>query len=330
MSAPLNKVGIAGIGFYVPDKIVTNHELAKQVETSDEWIFSRTGIKERRLAAADQTASDMGARAAQAALDDAGVDAAEIDLVLTATASPDMIFPATACLIQDKIGARDAGACDLNAVCSGFVYALVSGAQLLAAGMAKKILVVATEKFSTFIDWEDRSTCVLMGDGAGAVVLSTDTAQGELLSYVLGANGKGIEQLMVPGGGSAKPTSHETVANKDHFMKMNGQEIYRFAINIIGESVAAALAKAGLKESDLDLLVPHQANIRIIQSAAKRFNLPMEKIMVNIDKYSNTSAASVPIALAEAKQSGRLQPGMHVALSAFGAGLTWGSVILKW
>ncbi len=324
------KVGIAGVGFYVPEQVVTNDELAKKMDTSDEWIQSRTGIKERRIAGPDQAASDLGVIAAKRALDDAGIPAAEIDLVLTATASPDMVFPATACLIQDKIGAVNAGACDLSAVCSGFVYAMITGAQMVASGQANKVLVVATEKFSSLLDWDDRSTSVLMGDGAGAVVLTNDSPQGEILSSVLGANSEGLEELMIPAGGSRTPTTHETIDQKLHYMKMNGPEIYRFAIKIVGETVSEALKKAGLQDSDLDLLIPHQANIRIIQSSAKRFNLPMDKVVVNIDRYSNTSAASVPIALAEAKQSGRIKKDMTIALVAFGAGLTWGSLIIKW
>ncbi len=324
------KVGIAGVGFYVPDQVVTNNELSEKMDTSDEWIQSRTGIKERRIAGSDQAASDLGAIAAQRALQDAGIAAEEIELILTATASPDMVFPATGCLIQDKIGAANAGAFDLSAVCSGFVYALVTGAQIVASGQAGKVLVVATEKFSALLDWEDRSTSVLMGDGAGAVVLTNDSSQGEIIASVLGADSRGIEDLMVPAGGSKLPASHETVNQKLHFMKMSGPEIYKFGVTIVADAVSKALEKAGLQDEDLDLLIPHQANVRIIQSAAKRFDLPMKKVLVNIDRYSNTSAASVPIALAEAKQSGRLKKGMTVALVAFGAGLTWGSVIIKW
>jgi 3-oxoacyl-[acyl-carrier-protein] synthase III len=329
VSSP-RRVGIAGTGFYVPERVVTNADLEKSLETSDEWIRSRTGIKERRVAAPDQAASDLGAAAARAALADSGLDPESLDLVILATASPDMAFPATACLVQNQVGAVNAGAFDLTAVCSGFSYALTTGAQAIAAGEAKRVLVVAAEKFSSLLDWQDRSTAVLMGDGAGAVVLDTEAPRGEIIASVLGADAAGIEQLYIPAGGSALPTSHATVDARQHFMKMNGPEIYKFGVHIIGECVEQALAKAGLKANDLDLLIPHQANIRIIQSAAKRLNLPMEKIVVNIERYSNTSAASIPIALAEAKASGRLQPGMVVALVGFGAGLTWGANILRW
>jgi len=328
--SPKRRVGIAGMGFYVPERVMTNKELEVRLDTTDEWIQSRTGIVERRLAAPEQAASDLGVIAAQKALADAGISAESLDMIICATASSDMIFPATACLIQMRIGATSAGAFDLSAVCSGFLYAFVTGAQMISSGQAERVLVVAAEKFSTWLDWEDRSTAVLMGDGAGAVVLSAEATCGEFLSGCLGTDSTGIENLWVPAGGSAKPISHETVEQRLHYMKMNGQEIYKFGVRIIGESISEALVKAGLKESELDLLIPHQANIRIIQSAAKRFNLSMDKIAVNIDRYSNTSAASVPIALAEAKQSGRLQPGMHIALVAFGAGLTWGAAIVKW
>jgi 3-oxoacyl-[acyl-carrier-protein] synthase III len=327
---PTQQVGIAGIGFYVPDKIVSNVDLESKMHTSDEWIRSRTGISERRVAADTEAASDLGVKAAEYALTDAGVDPESIDLIICATASADMPFPATACLIQDRIGAKNAGAFDLSAVCSGFLYALITGANMISSGQAQRVLVVAAEKFSSLLDWEDRSTGVLMGDGAGAVILTADAKQGKIISSCLGADSSGIEHLHIPAGGSALPTSHETVDQKQHFMKMNGPEIYKFGVRVIGESVSQVLSKAGLDESQLDLLIPHQANIRIIQSASKRFHLPMDKIVVNIEKYSNTSAASVPIALAEAKQSGRLKPGMHVALVAFGAGLTWGAAILKW
>jgi len=324
------RVGISGLGFYVPEKVVSNYDLEKSLDTTDEWIRSRTGIRERRIAASEQAASDIGLIAAQRALMDANMAAEALDMVIVASASPDMVFPATACIIQNRLGATQAGAFDLTAVCSGFQHAFTVASQMIAAGEADRVLVVAAEKFSSLLDWQDRATSVLMGDGAGAVILSADAPRGEILSNIMGADGSGIEQLWIPAGGSARPTSHETIDQRLHYMKMNGHEIYKFGSRILGEATAHALAKAGLKESELDLLIPHQANIRIIQSAAKRFNLPMEKIVVNIDRYSNTSAASLPIALTEAKETGRLQPGMIVALVAFGAGLTWGASILRW
>ncbi|MCK5219664.1 ketoacyl-ACP synthase III [bacterium] len=324
------RVGIAGMGYYLPERVMSNKELEKQLDTTDQWIRSRTGIQERRIAAPEQAASDLGVIAGRQALENAGVAASEVDMIIVATSSPDMVFPATACLIQASLGAVNAAACDLNAVCTGFQYAYIVGVQMIAAGQAGKVLVIAAEKFSSLLDWEDRSTAVLMGDGAGAVLLTDDAARGELLGCTLGTDSRGIESLWIPGGGSARPTTHETVDQRLHYMKMNGQEIYKFGVRIIGESVVEALARAGLKESDLDMLIPHQANLRIIQSAAKRLNLSMEKVMINIGRYSNTSAASVPIAMVEAEQEGRLRPGMIVALVAFGAGLTWGASILRW
>lgn len=329
MTGP-RRVGIAGLGYYVPERVLTNRELESRLDTTDEWIISRTGIRERRIAAPEQSASDLGVIAAERALADAGLPPSDVDMVVVATASPDMVFPATACLIQSRIGATQAGAFDLSAVCSGFLFAYVTGAALVRSGQADRVLVVATEKFSSLLDWQDRGTCVLMGDGAGAVLLTADAQRGEWLSSTLGTDSQGIESLWVPAGGSKQPASHATVDQRLHYMKMNGPEIYKFGVRIIGESVAQALKQAGLRESDLDLLVPHQANIRILQSAAKRFNLPMEKVVVDIDRYSNTSAASVPIALCEARERGLLKPGMNVALVAFGAGLTWGSAIIRW
>lgn len=330
MADTLRRAGIAGMGYYLPEKVVTNRDLEKIMDTTDEWIRSRTGIRERRIAAPEEAASDLGVKAAELALADAGVDAATLDTVIVATSSPDMFFPATACLIQDRLGAKQAGAFDLSAVCSGFQFAFVTGTKMVESGQADRVLVVAAEKFSAFLDWQDRQTGVLMGDGAGAVLLTPDAPRGEVLASVLGTDSSGIENLWIPGGGATRPTSHETVDQRLHYMKMNGQEIYKFGVKIMVECVSEALQAAGLKESDLDLLIPHQANIRILQSAAKRLNIPMEKIIMNIDRYSNTSAASLPIALAEAKQAGRLKPGMHVALVAFGAGLTWGASIIRW
>jgi 3-oxoacyl-[acyl-carrier-protein] synthase-3 len=326
----VKRVGIAGLGYYVPEKIISNSEFAAKLDTSDEWIRTRTGILERRMAAPEQAASDLGLQASRAALADAGMAAEDLDMILVATSSPDMVFPATACRIQHLLGATKAAACDVSAVCSGFLYAFIMGSQMIQSGQAERILVVGAEKFTSLLDFDDRSTCVLMGDGAGAAILTSDAPRGELLACTLGADSSGLENLWIPAGGSARPASHESVDQRLHYMKMNGQEIYKFGVRIIGESVPEVLAKAGLKVADMDLLIPHQANIRIIQSAAKHFGLPMDKIAINIDRFSNTSGASVPIALTECKQSGRLKPGMNVVLVAFGAGLTWGAAALKW
>lgn len=326
----IRRVGIAGMGTYLPERVVTNQELERILDTSDEWIRTRTGIRERRIAAPEQAASDLGLIAAQGALADAGVEASAVDLIIVASSTPDMCFPATACLIQDRLGASRSGAFDLTAVCSGFSYALATGTQAVAAGEADRVLVVAAEKFSSVLDWQDRATSVLMGDGAGAVLLTSEAPRGTVLANVLGADGSGTGLLQIPAGGSAQPASHETVDRRLHYMKMNGREIYKFGARIIGEAMSKALLKAGLQEADLDLLIPHQANIRILESAAQRFHLPMDRVVVNIDRFSNTSAASIPIALAEAREQGRLKEGMIIGLVGFGAGLTWGASVLRW
>jgi 3-oxoacyl-[acyl-carrier-protein] synthase-3 len=323
-------VGIIGIGSYVPEKEVTNKDLEKTVNTSDEWIVDRTGIKARRIAADDQATSDMAAVAAQKALSDAGVTAAEIDLIIVATATPDMAFPSTACLVQDKIQATNAAAFDLAAGCSGFVYALVVGSQFVQTGLYKKVLVVGAETLSRILDWTDRNTCVLFGDGAGAAVLSEVPEGYGLLGSDLGANGGGGELLKLPAGGSRLPASRSTIDLKQHYVFMNGSEVFKFAIKAMGSTALKALEKAGLTRDDVDVLVPHQANMRIIQAAAKRLKMPMEKVIINLDKYGNTSAASIPIAIDEASHSGKIKKGDVVVLVGFGAGLTWASAVIKW
>lgn len=323
-------VGIIGMGTYVPEKIVTNKDLESIVETSDEWIVSRTGIKERRIVTSDLATSDLASRAAQKALEDAGVAPEEIDLIIVATATPDMFFPSTACLVQANIKATNAAAFDLVAGCSGFVYGLVTGTQFIKAGLYKKVLVIGAETLSKILDWTDRNTCVLFGDGAGAAVLAeTETGYG-ILGAQLGADGSGGDLLKLPAGGSRKPTTEETVSQRMHFVHMNGNEVFKFAVKVMGEAAMKALENAGLSASDVDCLIPHQANIRIIQSAAKRLKLPMDKVMVNVDKYGNTSAASIPIALEEAVHGGKVKRGDNIVLVGFGAGLTWASVVIKW
>ncbi|TWH48424.1 beta-ketoacyl-ACP synthase III [Sporomusa sp. KB1] len=323
-------VGIIGIGTYVPDKIVTNKDLESIVETSDEWIVDRTGIRERRIAAADIATSDLASQAAQRALDDAGVTAEEIDLIIVASATPDMFFPSTACLVQANIKATNAAAFDLAAGCSGFVYAMVTGSQFIKTGLYKKVLVIGAETLSKILDWTDRNTCVLFGDGAGAAVLA-ETAPGYgILASQLGADGAGGDLLKLPAGGSRNPATDETVSQRMHFIHMSGNEVFKFAIKIMGEAATKTLEAAGLSTDDIDCLIPHQANIRIIQSAAKRLKLPMDKVIVNVDKYGNTSAASIPIALEEAVHSGKIKQGDHVVLVGFGAGLTWASAVMKW
>ncbi len=323
-------VSIIGIGSYVPEKEITNKDLEKIVNTSDEWIVDRTGIKARRIVADDQATSDMAAIAAQKALADAGVMASEIDLVIVATATPDMFFPSTACLVQDKIQATNAAAFDLAAGCSGFVYALVVGSQFIQTGLYKKVLVVGAETLSRILDWTDRNTCVLFGDGAGAAVLGEVDAGYGLLGSDLGANGGGGDLLKMPAGGSRLPANLSTVELRQHYVVMNGNEVFKFAIKTMGATALKALEKAGLTRDDVDVLVPHQANMRIIQAAAKRLKMPMDKVIINLDKYGNTSAASIPIALDEASHSGKINKGDVVVLVGFGAGLTWASAVIKW
>ncbi|HWR43216.1 beta-ketoacyl-ACP synthase III [Sporomusa sp.] len=323
-------VGIIGLGTYVPEKIMTNKDLESIVETSDEWIVERTGIRERRIADPSMATSDLASRAAQKALDDAGVTAEEIDLIIVATATPDMFFPSVACLVQANIKATNAAAFDLSAGCSGFVYGMVTGSQFIKAGLYKKVLVIGAETLSKILDWSDRNTCVLFGDGAGAAVLA-ETAPGcGILSSHLGADGSGGDLLKLPAGGSRNPATADTISQKMHFVHMNGNEVFKFAVKVMGEAAVKALEDAGLNSGDVDCLIPHQANIRIIQSAAKRLKLPLDKVMVNVDKYGNTSAASIPIALDEAVHSGKIKQGDTVVLVGFGAGLTWASAVIKW
>ena len=323
-------VGILGLGCYVPEKVLTNHDLEKIVETSDEWIVERTGIKNRHIAAEGEATSDMSVIAAERALADAGVSPEEIELVIVATASADHAFPSTACLVQDRIGAKNAAAFDLSAGCSGFVYSLGVASQMVKSGLYKKALIVGAETLSRIMNWEDRNTCVLFGDGAGAAVIGEVEEGLGVLGIDLGSDGSGGKYLFQPAGGSRKPASHETVDAKEHFIHMNGNEVFKFAIQIMGKTAKRALANAGLEPADVDLLVPHQANIRIINSAAKRLKMPMEKVWVNVDKYGNTSAASIPIALCEAQEQGMMKKGDTVLLVGFGAGLTWTSIVLKW
>lgn len=323
-------VGIIGIGTYVPEKVMTNKDLEKMVDTSDEWIVERTGIQERRIVSPDMATSDLASRAAQKALDDAGITAEEIDLIIVATATPDMFFPSTACLVQANLKATHAAAFDLTAGCSGFVYAMITGSQFIKAGLYKKILVIGAESLSKILDWNDRNTCVLFGDGAGAAVLAETTPGYGILGAQLGADGSGGDLLKLPAGGSRNPTTSETISQKLHFVHMNGNEVFKFAVKIMGEAAGKALEAAGLTSNDVDCLIPHQANIRIIQSAAKRLKLPMDKVMVNVNKYGNTSAASIPIALEEAVHGGKVKKGDNVVLVGFGAGLTWAAAVIKW
>ncbi len=320
---------ITGVGKYVPPKVLTNYDLEDMVDTSHEWIVQRTGIEKRHIAADDTPCSELAIKAARQALDDAELKAKELDLILVATVTPDMFFPATACLLQEKLGADKAAGFDLEAGCSGFVYALSVADQYISAGTYDNILVVGSETLSKIVDWEDRSTCVLFGDGAGAAVLQP-SQRGGILATELGSDGSGAESLYLPGGGSLNPSSEKTLANKLHYLKMEGNQVFRFAVKIMGEASLEVLKKANLTPEDVDFFVPHQANTRIIKAAAKRLDLAEDNMIVNLPEYGNTSSASVPIALEEAVAEGRIQEGDILVLVAFGAGLTWSAAVMEW
>ncbi|OEG00357.1 3-oxoacyl-ACP synthase [Vulcanibacillus modesticaldus] len=323
-------VGILGTGSYLPKKVLTNFDLEKMVDTSDEWIVSRTGIKERRIVTREQAASDLAYEAALSALEKAKISAEQLDLIIVATVTPDHLFPSTACILQDKLGAKKAAAFDLSAACSGFLYGITTAAQFIQAGVYKYVLVIGVETLSKITDWTDRNTCVLFGDGAGAAVLGPVEEGYGLLSFELGADGSGGNLLKQPAGGSRLPASEETVAQGLHYIQMNGQEVFKFAVKTMEQASIRVIEKAGLKKEDIDLLVPHQANIRIIDYAAKRLELDDEKVIVNVDKYGNMSSATIPIALDEAVVENRINHGDNVLLIGFGGGLTWGAAILKW
>lgn len=313
----------------MPEKVMTNHDLEKMVDTSDEWITERTGIKERRIARPDQAASDLACEAAKRALKKAQLKVEKIELIIVATVSGDMPLPSTACLLQKKLGAVNAAAMDINAACSGFIYALSIADAFIKSGKYKKILVVGAEVLSKFTDWHDRTTCVLLGDGAGAAVLAPDHGRG-ILSVDIYSDGRLWDLLHVPAGGSAMPASKETVEKRLHYIKMKGNETFKVAVRTLENLVIETLKKNNLKPSQLSLLIPHQANLRIIRATAERLGLPMERVIVNLTRYGNTSAASIPVALDEALEEGRIKEGDYIMLEAFGGGLTWGSALIKW
>ncbi|MCF7755240.1 beta-ketoacyl-ACP synthase III [Paenibacillus amylolyticus] len=326
----LRPVGVIGTGKYVPEKILTNSDLEKMVDTNDEWIVSRTGIKERHIAAPDQATSDLAYEAAIKALESAGMTGSDLDLIIVATITPDSSFPSTACILQDKLGAKGAAAFDLSAACSGFVYGLASATSFIQSGMYNNALVIGADCLSRITDYTDRNTCVLFGDGAGAVVVGEVPEGRGFKAFDLGAEGSGGSLLQMEGGGSRLPASAETVENKKHYIYMNGREVFKFAVRVMGTATIEVLRKAGMERTDVDLFVPHQANIRIIQSAMQRLELPEEKVVVNVDKYANTSAASIPLALVEAAEEGRMKAGDTVLMVGFGGGLTWGASVLVW
>ena len=322
--------GIVGTGLAVPERILTNEDLEQMVDTSDEWIRARTGIQERRIVEPGQGASDLATPAAQKALEQAGLDASAVDLIIVGTVTGDMIFPSTACRVQRRLKALRCGAMDLSAACAGFIYGLAVAAQFVANGIYDTILVIGVDCLSTIVDWTDRNTCVLFGDGAGAAAVRPVEPDGGLLSFHLGADGAGEDLLKVEAGGSYLPASTETVLRKQHYIQMAGQEVFKFAVRIQGETCEQVLQKANLSSADLDWFIPHQANTRIIDAAARRLGVPPEKVFLNLHRYGNTSAASIPMALAEAQQEGLLRYGDRILMVGFGGGLTWGGALVRW
>jgi 3-oxoacyl-[acyl-carrier-protein] synthase-3 len=318
------RIGITGLGCYVPDRVLTNAELERLVDTSDEWIMTRTGIKERRIAAPEQAMSDLALPASTAALEQAGLDPREVDLLIVATVTPDMTFPSTAALVADRLGMPDAAAYDLSAGCTGFMYALAQAHGMLASGLARKALVVGGDVLSKILDWGDRSTLVLFGDGAGAVVMEAIEDGGGFLGFELGADGGGGVHLWLPGSGS------RVFQDPERFVKMNGREVFKFATRVLVSSAEAVLEECEKTIEDVDVYVPHQANVRIIEHARKKLGIPEERTVVNVDRYGNTSSGSIPLALADAEKDGRLKPGELVLMTGMGAGLTWGSALMEW
>ena len=322
--------GIIGVGCYLPEKTLTNQDLEKIVNTSDDWIIERTGIRTRHIAAPEQATSDLSYEAALRALADAETKPEELDLIIVATETPDYKYPSTACLLQAKLGAKNAACFDLSAGCSGFVYALGISSQSIVSGLYKKILLVGAETLSRIINWTDRNTCVLFGDGAGAAVLGRVEEGYGVLAIDLGADGTGGEHLIQPGGGSRNPASHATVDAHDHTIHMNGREVFKFATRRMPNACKTILHKAGMTIDDVTLLIPHQANRRIIDNAINRLKIDRERVWVNIDRHGNMSAACIPVSLTEAQEAGRLHKGDNVMLVAFGAGLTWAGALVKW
>lgn len=322
--------GIAGLGLCVPERVLTNDDLAQMVETNDEWIVTRTGIRERHVADADTTTSDLALVAAERALQDAQIEAAELDLILCATTTGDYIWPATACVVQERLGARRAAAFDLSAACSGFCYGLATAAGFIQSHAMRKILVIGADTLTKQVDWTDRSTCILFGDGAGAAVITPCEGGEGILTSVLGSDGSGVESVWLPAGGTKTPITPEVIDSRQHLIKMRGQEVYKFAARVVPEVIQEALGKACLRPNDIRLLVLHQANVRIIHAVAERLGLAPENVFINVDRYGNTSAASVPMALAEAQAQGRMQRGDIVVTVGFGAGLTWAANVIRW
>jgi 3-oxoacyl-[acyl-carrier-protein] synthase III len=321
---------ITGWGMSVPERVLTNDDLAKVVETNDAWIRERTGIRERRIARDDQFPSTLAVEASIKALRIAKLRPTELDLIICSTSSPEYIFPATACLIQDQLGATKAGAFDLLAACSGFIYALNMGAQAIRSGSIKNALIIGSETLSRFINWKDRNTCILFGDGAGAFVLQASEQPGGVLSAVMHSDGSGGDLLTLAGGGSRYPANESTIVNGQHYIQMDGKEVFRFATRVMASATEEVLASAGLTKDQIQWIIPHQANIRIIKAAARGLNIPMERFIVNVERYGNTSTASIPIATVEALEKGQIKAGDKLVMVGFGAGLTWGALAAEW
>ncbi|HHT9112863.1 MAG TPA: beta-ketoacyl-ACP synthase III [Candidatus Wunengus sp. YC65] len=324
------RASITGIGSYLPDKVLTNYDLEKMVDTSNDWIIQRTGIKERRIVENGVTTSDIATQASLRAMEDAGVSPKDLDMIITSTITPDHIFPSTSCYIQQKIGATRACAFDILAACAGFIYAMSIGQSFINSGAMKTVLVVGAECLSKITDYTDRTTCVLFGDGAGAVIIQRNPVKHEILSSSLAADGSEADVLIMPGGGARNPASLESVQQRLHYIQFKGKEVFKLAINNITNLILETTRDNGLTLDDIDLIIPHQSNLRIIEATMEKLGLPMEKAFVNIDKYGNTSSASVPIAMDEARKEGRLRKGNIVMLVAFGGGLTWGSSVIRW
>ena len=327
--AGAGSVAIIGTGSYAPEKILTNADLEKMVDTSDEWIVTRSGIRERHIAGRDEATSDMAAMAARRALEQAGVTAEQVDLIIVATITPDMVFPSTACFVQNLIGAKNATCFDLEAACSGFLYAMNVASQFIRTGAARTALVIGAEKLSCVTDWQDRTTCVLFGDGAGAVVIQASDAPRGFLATVTGSDGALTDLLKIPGGGSRNPTSLETIEKRMHYMQMVGKEVFKNAVRSMGDAARKALEQSGLTLNDVACVVPHQANIRIVEAIRERLEVGPDKFYVNLDRFGNMSAASIPVALDEAIRVGRIKRGDVVVMVAFGGGFTWGASVVR-
>lgn len=324
------RIKIAGSGFYVPEKVLTNADLEKMVDTSDEWIITRTGIKERRIAAPQEATSDMAIEAGRSALEDAGIGVDDIDLIIVATSTPDTIFPSTACWVQKGLNADHVPAFDISAACTGFMYGMIVAEGLILNGTNKRILLIGAECLTKITDWEDRNTCVLFGDAAAAAVIEESFDDSGMLSYYWKADGNLTELLLQPGGGIRNPCSQEVLDKGLQFLKMKGNEVFKHAVKRMGEAALSSVKKAGLTKDDIDYLIPHQANIRIIEATGRRLHLPEEKVYINIHKYGNVSVATIPIGLHELKEAGKLKQGDIIVMVAFGAGFTWGAVTYRW